>query len=317
MEESTKTIHDMDEKQYEITVSIQCLVYNHEPYLRQCLDGFVMQKTNFKFEAIVHDDASTDGSAVIIREYAEKYPDIIKPIFEVENQYSKRDGSLDRIMHDACRGKYIAICEGDDYWIDPLKLQKQVDIMIQDQSIGVCYTRAMVFYQETSSFAKEIGGEKFLGFKSQLLREPIMTLTTMYKSDLYNRYLSEIEPNKRNWLMGDTPMWLWFSMNSQIFFLEDITSVYRVLINSASHSTDYRKQFEYHKSLLDIRLFFASKYCADDNIIQRDIYNDFHRRNMRAALMTNNICEYYNECKCLSDRTLKDWLRPVYYLCRY
>ena len=88
-------------------VSIQCLVYNHEPYLRQCLDAFVMQKTNFKFEAIVHDDVSTDGSAAIIREYAEKYPDIIKPIFETENQYSKHDGSLERIMHDACKGKVM------------------------------------------------------------------------------------------------------------------------------------------------------------------------------------------------------------------
>lgn len=65
-----------------ILVSIQCLVYNHEPYLRQCLDGIVMQKTNFKFEAIVHDDCSTDNSASIIREYAEKYPEIIKPIYE-------------------------------------------------------------------------------------------------------------------------------------------------------------------------------------------------------------------------------------------
>ena len=75
----------------ELMVSIRCLVYNHEPYLRQCLDGFVMQQTNFRFEAIVHDDASTDGSAAIIREYAAKYPDIIKPIYETENQYSKRD----------------------------------------------------------------------------------------------------------------------------------------------------------------------------------------------------------------------------------
>lgn len=112
-------------------VSIKCLVYNHEPYLRQCLDGFVMQKTNFPFEAIVHDDASTDGSAAIIREYAEKYPDIIKPIYETENQYSKRDGSLtraiDAVMHPD--SKYIAHCEGDDYWTDPDKLQLQVDFL--------------------------------------------------------------------------------------------------------------------------------------------------------------------------------------------
>ena len=92
-------------------VSIRCLVYNHGPYLRQCLDGFVMQKTNFAFEAIVHDDASTDNSAEIIREYAEKYPDIIKPIYETENQYSKHDGSLRRIMDAAIHpdAKYIAI----------------------------------------------------------------------------------------------------------------------------------------------------------------------------------------------------------------
>lgn len=81
-----------------LMVTILCLVYNHESYIRQCLEGFVMQKTNFRFEAIVHDDASTDGTAAIIREYAEKYPDIIKPIFETENQYSKGDGSLGRIM---------------------------------------------------------------------------------------------------------------------------------------------------------------------------------------------------------------------------
>ena len=122
-----------------IMVSIRCLVYNHEPYIRQCLDGFVMQKTNFRFEAIVHDDASTDGTAAIIREYAEKYPDIIKPIFETENQYSKGNGALRKIMDAHMRGKYIALCEGDDYWIDPLKLQKQVDFLVSHQDYTMCF----------------------------------------------------------------------------------------------------------------------------------------------------------------------------------
>lgn len=112
-----------------IMVSIRCTAYNHEKYIRDALEGFVMQKTNFRFEAIVHDDASTDGTAAIIREYAEKYPDIIKPIYETENQYSKHDGSLTKIMNSACKGKYIAMCEGDDYWTDPYKLQKQVDFL--------------------------------------------------------------------------------------------------------------------------------------------------------------------------------------------
>ena len=128
-------------------VSIKCTVYNHEPYLRQCLDGFVMQKTNFPFEAIVHDDASTDGSAAIIREYAEKYPDIIKPIYETENQYSKKDDSLGRIMNAAIHpdAKYIALCEGDDYWIDPLKLQKQIDFLEAQADYGLAYSKVKTY----------------------------------------------------------------------------------------------------------------------------------------------------------------------------
>lgn len=120
-------------------VSIRCLVYNHEPYLRQCLDGFVMQQTSFPFEAIVHDDASTDGSAAIIREYAEKYPDIIKPVYETENQWGKGTikKNMDAVM--SPKSKYIAICEGDDYWTDPHKLQLQVSFLEEhpDYSLSV------------------------------------------------------------------------------------------------------------------------------------------------------------------------------------
>ena len=99
-------------------VSIRCLVYNHEPFLRQCLDGFVMQETT-----------STDGSAAIIREYAEKYPHIIKPIYETENQWGKHtiNKTMAAAIHPAA--KYIAMCEGDDYWTDPHKLQIQVDFL--------------------------------------------------------------------------------------------------------------------------------------------------------------------------------------------
>lgn len=135
-------------------VSIRCTVYNHEPFLRQCLDGFVMQKTTFPFEAIVHDDASTDGSAAIIREYAEKYPDIIKPIYETENQYSKHDGSIRRIMNAAMHpnSKYIATCEGDDYWIDPNKLQLQVDFLETHPDFSLTVHEYQEWDEEKKSF---------------------------------------------------------------------------------------------------------------------------------------------------------------------
>lgn len=128
-------------------VCIRCITFNHEPYIRDALEGFVMQKTNFPFVAIVHDDASTDKTADIIREYADKYPEIIKPIFEDENQYSKKDGSLSKIIRDAIANsgaKYIAMCEGDDYWTDPLKLQKQVDFLELHPDYSMCFHGANV-----------------------------------------------------------------------------------------------------------------------------------------------------------------------------
>lgn len=136
-------------------VTIRCCTYNHGPFIRQCLDGFVMQKTNFRFEAIVHDDASTDGTVKIIREYARKYPDIIKPIYEIENQYSKGDGSVGRIMDAHTHGKYVAICEGDDYWTDPYKLQKQVDFLESHPDYVMCSHRFNQYIQDKNLLEEE------------------------------------------------------------------------------------------------------------------------------------------------------------------
>lgn len=129
----------------DIMVSVCCLAYNHEKYIRQCLDGFVMQKCDFKFEVIIHDDASTDHTADIIREYEKKYPDIIKPIYQTENQYSKGiRGTTLRIACSYAKGKYVALCEGDDYWVDPLKLKKQVDILEKNPNCHMCVHKVAV-----------------------------------------------------------------------------------------------------------------------------------------------------------------------------
>ena len=119
-------------------VSVYCLAYNHEKYIRETLEGFMRQKTDFSYEVIVHDDASTDGTANIIREYAEKYPEIIKPIIQTENQYSKGLLIFHSFIYPHIRGKYLAVCEGDDYWCDEYKLQKQVDWMEAHPDYSLC-----------------------------------------------------------------------------------------------------------------------------------------------------------------------------------
>lgn len=121
-------------------VSICCLTYNHRPFIEKCLDGFLMQKTTFPVEILIHDDCSTDGTTEIVKEYAAKYPDLIFPIYEEVNQYQNgHAGDIDFFNYKRARGKYIAYCEGDDYWTDPLKLQKQVDFMEANPEYSVCF----------------------------------------------------------------------------------------------------------------------------------------------------------------------------------
>lgn len=126
-------------KENDVKVSVFCTTYNHEKFLRKCLDGFVMQKTNFKFEVIVHDDASTDGTKKIIEEYVEKYPDIIIPIYQLQNQYSQGVEINDDIIFPLSKGKYIALCEGDDFWCDENKLQLQFDFMESHPECSACF----------------------------------------------------------------------------------------------------------------------------------------------------------------------------------
>lgn len=274
----------------DIMVTIQCTTYNHEPYIRQCLEGFIMQKTNFCFEAIVHDDASTDGTAVIIKEYAEKYPNIIKPIIETENQYSKHDGSIRRIMNEHTHGKYIAICEGDDYWIDPLKLQKQVDVLETDSSIGMVYTKVKLYDNSERKVTGSFGG-RYLTFEELIQKNTIPTLSVLVRTNLVLTYQQEIHPEKYSWKMGDYPMWLWVSHESKIHFLSEETGVYRVLAESASHSKNPISMVSFIISVYDIKKHFSSIYLPD-------LINHIEQERMWwlmiDALLTNKLSDTKN-----------------------
>ena len=134
----------------DIMVTVLCIVYNHEPYLRECLEGIVTQETDFKFQVIIHDDCSTDNSADIIREYASKYPDLIIPIFEEENVYA-HVGAFDLFLRSYIKGKYFAYCEGDDYWCDKNKLQLQYDFLERFPDYTYCSTNFDIYNQEDKS----------------------------------------------------------------------------------------------------------------------------------------------------------------------
>jgi len=121
-----------------LLVSICCVTYNHEKFIAQCLDGFVMQQTDFAFEILVHEDASTDRTAGIVKGYEKKYPHLFRCVYQTVNQF-KIQNTLTNILFPMAKGKYIALCEGDDFWTDPCKLQKQVDFLEANSDFVLCY----------------------------------------------------------------------------------------------------------------------------------------------------------------------------------
>lgn len=215
-----------------ILVSICSITYNHAPYIRQCLDGFLMQKCDFRYEIIINDDCSTDGTTEIVKEYAEKYPDLIKPIYHEENQYKKGvRGMFATFCFPKAQGKYIALCEGDDYWTDPLKLQKQVDYMEATPNCKMTVTNARVItekeeldwsrYKEDSYITPEemiTGGGLY-----------VQTASIVYRNGLLNGYPECC----RKCHVGDYPLQIWATLQGKVYYFSEKMVVYRYQFSGA------------------------------------------------------------------------------------
>jgi len=212
----------------DIKVSVVCTVYNHEEYLREALEGFVSQKTNFAFEALVHDDASTDRSASIIREYEQKYPDIIKPIYQTENQYSKGRKIILDILIPKAKGKYIAICEGDDCWIDPNKLQRQYDLLEERQDVDICTHNAKIMYRSHYCGQTHITNSEIetIPFKDFVVggRGFIPTMSAMLRKNVFERSETSFLRIK----CFDVSLWVAASLRGGMLALSDVMSVYHI-----------------------------------------------------------------------------------------
>jgi glycosyltransferase involved in cell wall biosynthesis len=252
-------------------VSICCQTYNHEQFIAQCLDGFVMQKTNFDFEILIHEDASTDNTASIIKEYESKYPQLFKCTYQTENQFLKQN-TLTDILFPMAKGKYIALCEGDDYWIDPLKLQTQVDFLETHPDYSSCYHDVYRAYKKNNYDIsnKEIYNNtqiKELYIEDLLLNKYSLIHTS---SILFRAKLLPVPDWFQKISSGDIALFCLFANNGPIKRIAGAMSVYREhdggITKTTAHNKDLAKNRIEFLTILDKHFNF--KYTK---LIQRTI----------------------------------------------
>ena len=243
-------------------------------YIQQALDSVLMQKVNFSWNVVIADDYSTDGTREILLEYKEKYSDLLHLILQ-ENNVGASQNCIDLLSYPNC--KYIAYLDGDDYWTDPYKLQKQIDFLENNPEYGICYSKARFYIQNSKKFLKRNYGRQL---KAENLDDlitnngQIPSLTVCVRKELLPRYYHEIKPDTRWFLLGDRPFWIWIAYNSKIHYFDEIFGVYRVVNKSASHPNSYDKKKEYHTEYYSIKIFFADLYDRSylKNIIEDKMY---------------------------------------------
>ena len=322
-------------------VFVRCFTFNQSRYIEESMNGFTIQQTNFPFLCCIVDDASNDGEPQVIINYIREnfdvtdtavayqretdYANVVyaqhkvnKNCFFValllkENHYQTgRDRLKFEYIREWCdNAEYIAICEGDDYWSDTLKLRKEVDVMDTDEQIGLCYTRAKKFNQSSGTFDSELCGLEYKGFLQMLHENPVVTLTTMYRVGLRDEYIRDVNPYTKSWKMGDYPFWLWIAAHYKVHYLNDVTGVYRVLLNSASHSDDKMIYISFILSSCDIQLFFAQKYSPDS------IGKISNNRNYYNSLLLAGQKKYFQSAKVfirVNNKRIVDYIRWFKYL---
>lgn len=305
-------------------LGIRCMTYNQSAYIEDTLNGFTMQQTDFPFVCCVMDDASTDGEQDIINQYLEMYFDLndksvvlnketddyvmtfarhkdnLNCFFAVfylkYNHYGKpelKQRKLDfiRVFEDGT--KYIAICEGDDYWIDPYKLQKQVDILESDPECSLVYTSYRRYVQEEKRYMEDYIVDKegyiYENFFQSVEYDPcILTLTVCVRSEiLYN-----LPPMPQGAFKGDTYMWIAASLKGKIRILKDVTAVYRISRKSASHFTDKVSSLKFNYELLKMKLAILNLYPIKNINNTLELKKTYLRNIVKYSLLTNNHSIY-------------------------
>tara|TARA_B100000575_G_scaffold17377_1_gene12103 strand:- start:2206 stop:3159 length:954 start_codon:yes stop_codon:yes gene_type:complete len=259
-----------------ILVSVIVLTHNHESYISKALDSILSQKVNFNFEIIIGEDSSEDNTRNIVEKYQLKNSKIIKVL-----RSDKKLGMLktEREAMKIANGKYIAFCEGDDFWHNKQKLQLQIDFLEDNSDYGLVHSDVNHLYETENKIIKNYNstnsfsipqGDIFLDLidLNNNHGHLIKTMTACFRKDLFDKYWNYDLAIERNWQLTDLPIWLDLSKHCKVHYMSESLATYRLLSESASRSNNPKKLHAFHISVYEVRRHYAAKYNVSDKIIK-------------------------------------------------
>lgn len=300
----------------DIKVSISCITYNQREYIAEAIESFLMQKTNFKYEILIHDDASTDGTTEIIKEYEKKYPDIIKPIYQTENQYSQGVKINENFLYPKYKGKYVALCEGDDYWTDPDKLQKQYDYMEANPDCSMCFHAADTVKSDTGQLLKRatfgnVHKKFYMEDAIRGLGRAAVTNSFFYRreSGIKKVEFRTIAP------CGDYPMPIVCALDGYIGYLPYNMSAHRAMANnslSVAWVKNPEKKFKYNerytKMLEAIDEYTDKKYTSVVEEEHTRLWATYYFQIRDKKMLKKEPYKSYFKSKSISERVKNNLL---------
>lgn len=262
-------------------ISVIVLTYNQEAYLRQTLDSILSQQADEPIEVVIGDDHSSDGTSAIGRAYQERYPDRVRYFYNTPN-LGLVQNFIAMVRH--CRGEYIALCDGDDYWTDRDKLQKEVAVLRGDGQCVLVHTHRDLLAGDTVHEQPPLPVAEAENPQRLFFHSFVCVPTTLFRAAPVQAWLDTYESLSRqqDWRMQDFPLWLYLGLQGTFRYLPQATAMYRVLPNTLSREQDKRKQYRFDSSLLRIKRFFYPQYyaCAADKTVFRRAFREmeFHAR---------------------------------------
>lgn len=278
-----------------IKVSVICTVYNQADYVEQCLQSLVSQETDFPYEVIVHDDCSTDGTTEIVKRFADEHADKIVLLLESENQYSQGI-DFEKLLAPHVRGKYIALCEGDDWWIDSSKLQKQFDYMEAHPEAAACSHAAKRYIDSRQCYGSDlapVSEERDLNTDDMIaMGNHIPTNSFFYRFEFF------ITPDVyKNWGVGDYPESIYLSTCGTFHYDPAVMSAYRV---GAKNSWTSRMTSSVESNVKSLKKRIDGLEAFDrytDGRYSRSVSNAVHDREISIAVLKRDFKSIKNTAR--------------------